>query len=68
MKKAIIKSAVKVIKDPIRKCIICGEEYEAVSPLQKACSDECRTIKNRQLLKKFYFQNPNQLFFDYTNK
>lgn len=59
MRKAIIKSAVKVLKDPIRICIICGEEYEAVSYLQKACSDKCRLVKNKGLRDKFYFQNPD---------
>jgi predicted nucleic acid-binding Zn ribbon protein len=46
------------LKDPNRVCVICGNDYKAVAPLQKTCSMECRKIHYAPRHTKFKFANP----------
>lgn len=39
----------------IKKCIICGKEFEPMKASQKTCSKECRDKKNRE-----YARNSNE--------
>jgi predicted nucleic acid-binding Zn ribbon protein len=59
--KHVAKRMQPTIKDPERKCVICGHDYYAVAPLQKTCSLPCRKIlweKNGHVFKE---RNPRKM-------
>lgn len=41
------KRAQPTLRNPNRICVICNEDYKAVAPLQKTCSNKCKDAKNK---------------------
>lgn len=49
------------LKDPFRVCVVCKNDYKAVSPLQKTCSLECRRIHYAPMQTKFKEMHPDAM-------
>lgn len=50
-----------VLKNPERTCVVCGNDYRAVAPLQKTCSLPCRKIHYAPMQTKFKDANPGAM-------
>ena len=42
---------------PTKACVICGKDYGPRSPIQKCCSKECVTEKNRRYARQHHAEN-----------
>lgn len=49
------------LKNKRRSCIICNSEYDAVAPMQKTCSVECRKVHYASNRKRFHAKNPDSM-------
>lgn len=67
-RKSEYKRAQPVLKNPNRVCIICENNYKAVAPLQKTCSETCRKTKNKAAQEKFKLRNPDKNKEYYKNR